>query len=466
MELPITKPSKVCYADELIFSELLEQMAENRHNGFIRITHGSEEGYILFREGKEVAAAYDRFLKSAAIEQIELSFEKSDTLIEVFDLKESQMDYLIDLNQVYKLEEKPPEPVSLSPETYSEPEKIVESEEKLFNPKEASYRKSADSLREEMELQYAEHDKSTAESEIELAPSNEVSVKETAVETENVEAEKPVEPKSVEQKPAESKPVETANADESLNKEGPVSESVVEETIPEMEVADEKSSVSETIIEEESSGSENVVEEGSISESEPIVEEENSIPEEEPEVKTEIEETTPAEIEDLSQSKTPSDTTEITEVSENETIVEEVEEEPEIPMDRSDLLKKYGLRDIDEEEVDKVLETYKGGFVSTEDIEKIELTLMNKIKKSVMSIPRISGTEVMVFLENAQELTGKIKIITIYEGKGFLSRIRGESKDIQNLRFQITDITEMEIRKSFRDYPQIVDNFDIDIEIH
>ena len=44
-------------------------------------------------------------------------------------------------------------------------------------------------------------------------------------------------------------------------------------------------------------------------------------------------------------------------------------------------MKKYGLKDVGEEEVDNILETYKGGSLSDEDVEKIELTLMNKIKK-------------------------------------------------------------------------------------
>ena len=150
--------------------------------------------------------------------------------------------------------------------------------------------------------------------------------------------------------------------------------------------------------------------------------------------------------------------------SEPELDVDEIEEEA-IPIDREELMKKYGLKDIQEEEVDKVLDTYKGGTVSSGDLEKIELTLMNRIKQSVMAVPKIKGTEVMVFLENTRELGGKIKIISEYEGKGLFSRIMGESKVIENLKYQVLDIVEMEIRKSFREYPQIVENFDINIEI-
>jgi hypothetical protein len=128
-------------------------------------------------------------------------------------------------------------------------------------------------------------------------------------------------------------------------------------------------------------------------------------------------------------------------------------------------MKKYGLKDVGEEEVDNILETYKGGSLSDEDVEKIELTLMNKIKKSILGIPKIRGTEVMVFLDNTTELTGTINIITEYESKGLLSRIMGESRDLENLRRQIMNITQMEIKKSFRGYPEIVDDFEINVEI-
>jgi hypothetical protein len=128
-------------------------------------------------------------------------------------------------------------------------------------------------------------------------------------------------------------------------------------------------------------------------------------------------------------------------------------------------MKKYGLKDVGEQEVDNILETYKGGSLSDEDVEKIELTLMNKIKKSILGIPKIKGTEVMVFLDNNAELSGTINIITEYESKGIISRIMGESKDIDNLRRQIINITQIEVKKSFRGYPEIIDDFEINVEI-
>ena len=343
MELPITKPSQVSYADELEFSALMEKMYEKSFDGFIRITHGSEEGYILFEDGNPAAAAYDRFLKNEAVEKIKKAMEKSDSLIEVFDLKPSQLSYLMDLNKAYKIEKEPSPNLSSSDMEGDTNEDDLDYDDGLFNPKEASYRQPIAKIEAEERAEYDRKQEFSSKSEKQL-PVNE-----------------------------------------------PLVESVVEAEVVK----------------------------------EPVVE------------------------------------------SEPELDIDEIEEEEEeaIPIDREELMKKYGLKDIQEEEVDKVLDTYKGGTVSSGDLEKIELTLMNRIKQSVMAVPKIKGTEVMVFLENTRELGGKIKIISEYEGKGLFSRIMGESKVIGNLKYQVLDIVEMEIRKSFREYPQIVENFDINIEI-
>ena len=128
-------------------------------------------------------------------------------------------------------------------------------------------------------------------------------------------------------------------------------------------------------------------------------------------------------------------------------------------------MKKYGIKDIQEEEVENILDSYKGGEISDENVEKIELTLMNKIKKSILGIPKIKGAEVMVFLDNGDDLSGKVNIIMESESKGFFSRIIRESKD-KNLERQIINIVQIEIRKSFRKFPEIVDKFDVNIEIN
>ncbi|MGI6483510.1 MAG: DUF2226 domain-containing protein [Methanobacterium sp.] len=104
MEMPITKPSMVSYADELDFQKLIEDLDKEGKNGFIRVTSGSEEGYILFKNGKQVAASYDEYSTLEALEKIFVVIENSRTLIEVFDVGPAQVDYLLDLNKPYKIE--------------------------------------------------------------------------------------------------------------------------------------------------------------------------------------------------------------------------------------------------------------------------------------------------------------------------------------------------------------------------
>ncbi len=136
----------------------------------------------------------------------------------------------------------------------------------------------------------------------------------------------------------------------------------------------------------------------------------------------------------------------------------------EIPVDRSELLKKYGIKDVQDDDVENLLQSYSGGIIDDDDVERVELVLMNLIKKSVLGIPKIKGTEVMVFLDNYKDLSGTINIITEYESQGFLNRIMGQSRTAVNLRRQIINIAEIAIKKSFRQYPEVVERFEINVE--
>ena len=161
MDLPITRPSMMCYADELKFPDLLNDLSSKKHNGFIRITSGSEEGFILFKEGKEIAASYVRYSRVDAIEKIKSAMEDKTTLIEVFDVRPNQIDFFMDMNKPYligsdayelidkfkkpeeeKKEPKPkavpkPKPVS-SALKESKPEPVIEriEEPKISKPQE------------------------------------------------------------------------------------------------------------------------------------------------------------------------------------------------------------------------------------------------------------------------------------------------------------------------------------------
>ncbi|MCZ3364785.1 MULTISPECIES: DUF2226 domain-containing protein [Methanobacterium] len=403
MELPITRPSMISYADQLNFNELLGELKSKEYNGFIRVTAGSEEGHILFKEGIQIAASYNNDSKIDAIKKIKSATDNSSTLIEVFDLRDSQVNYLMDINKKYLLN------------SGSEVNDVLD------------------------ELKKTGHE-----------------------DKEKIETLIPEKPEVIETPILEEKP-EVIEAP--LTEEKP---EVTEATLPE-----EKPEISESpLLEQNESFLPKKPEINEDIQVEPEIQDSNE------EVKNKLKSISEmksnhvedvrrkAQLKSVNTSISPTETdigVERTDKSENEEI--KTAELANESIDRAELMKKYGLKDVGEEEVENILESYKGGSLSDDDVEKIELTLMNKIKKSILSIPKIKGTEVMVFLDNTSELAGTINIITEYESKGFLSRFMGESKDLDNLKKQIINITQIEIKKSFRGYPEIVDNFKINVEV-
>ncbi|HHW05646.1 MAG TPA: DUF2226 domain-containing protein, partial [Methanothermobacter sp.] len=146
--------------------------------------------------------------------------------------------------------------------------------------------------------------------------------------------------------------------------------------------------------------------------------------------------------------------------------VSKTPDEREKRLSREELMQKYGLKEIDEEEIEKVLETYKGGAITTVDIERIEEALINRIEEAIMVIPDIRNVKVMIFLENAPEFGGDIKVLIERESKGLVSLLIGGSMSEEEVRKHAYDIIEMELKRTFRDYPEIIENFNVDIEIH
>jgi hypothetical protein len=393
----------ISYADQLNFNELLGELKSKEYNGFIRVTAGSEEGHILFKEGMQIAASYDNDSKIDAIKKIKSATDNSSTLIEVFDLRDSQVNYLMDINKKYLIN------------SGSEVNDVLD------------------------ELKKTGHE-----------------------DKEKIETLIPEKPEVIETPILEEKPevIEAPLTEEKTE--------VTEATLPK-----EKPEISESpLLEQNESFLPKKPEINEDIQVEPEIQDNNE------EVKNKlksISEMKSNHVEDVrrkTQIKSGNTSISPTEAgvgvqkadkSENEEMkAAEVANES---IDRAELMKKYGLKDVGEEEVENILESYKGGSLSDDDVEKIELTLMNKIKKSILSIPKIKGTEVMVFLDNTSELAGTINIITEYESKGFLSRFMGESKDLDNLKKQIINITQIEIKKSFRGYPEIVDNFKINVEV-
>ncbi len=401
MEMPITKPSLVSYADELDFAKLLEDLANDHKNGFIRITSGSEEGYILYKDGKQVAASFDKFSKVEALEQISSALENKNTVIEVFDVGPSQVDYLLDLNKAFALDADSDiydvigelkKTGETEKEAVTEPEVDIPEVEEVKPEKVKTQQVSEDTSSSE-EVSQPPVEEKTPDSPLKVDSPGEPEVDKSTVESDQKTPEKDT--------ATDEGPSETKSEESSLSKtsEQPVKEVKKVETSPVTGTA-----------------SEDKVAEPSVDESLPEV--------------TETEE----------------------ESSKDE------------PVDRSELLKKYGIKDVQDEDVENLLQNYSGGIIEDDDVERVELVLMNLIKKSVLGIPKIKGTEVMVFLDNYKDLSGTINIITEYENQGIFNRLMGQNRTATNLRRQIINIAEIAIKKSFRQYPEVVDKFEINVE--
>ncbi len=468
MDMPITKPSMVAYADELEFSQLIEELSKTKKNGFIRVTSGSEDGYLLFKDGKQVAASYDNLSKLEALDKIKQVMEDYKTLVEVFDIRPSQVSYLMDLNKPYLLEKvleinevleelkKDKEDESKEDEISKESEKTPLETESLDQP----------SINPETEITSEDEGptKSSEDTPDEKSPDSDVAEKTVTAET---SSEPRVEEVVVKEKTTSTDPTNTSTDQENkIGEESPSSpgddlSGVKLESTP----ASGKNSPETTTEASSEVVTESSADKIEISESESASEPKStSGPETNDDVKTDIKE---AKISGTPELNDNSSTAPMEKVNPVETAMEEPSAmENEEPMDRTELLKKYGIKDIDEEDVEKVLESYTGGYLSDNDVEKVELTLMNRVKKSIMGLPKVKGTEVMIFLDNAgNDLRGNINVIMEYQSQGFLSRIVGGSKEINNLKRQVIGICNMEIRKIFREYPEVVDKFEINVEI-
>jgi hypothetical protein len=425
MEMPITKPSMVSYADELDFSKLMEDLAKDHKNGFIRVTSGSEEGYILYKDGKQVAASYDRFSKMEALEKINSALGNKNTLIEVFDIGPTQVDYLLDLNKPYTIEADSNvydvigELKKTATETSEEPVKEVTPQVK------------------EPEVTDSNKVETSTENVSEDVKSVENVVEPSVVEKPDTSLKEP--PSS----PEPPKEVEKNEETHSFSSPG------LDKSAADPSVEDVKSSVAEKLDK---------------ALNEPLKEVKvDGVPDSSPyEVLDESVDFSIEEISEQPMADTESETLDEAEMGSESSETQDTVDE--IPVDRSELLKKYGIKDVQDDDVENLLQSYKGGIIDDDDVERVELVLMNLIKKSVLGIPKIKGTEVMVFLDNYKELSGTINIITEYESQGFLNRIMGQNRTAVNLRRQIINIAEIAIKKSFRQYPEVVEKFEINVE--
>jgi len=419
MDLPITRPSMICYADEIEFSEFLKDLSAKKHNGFIRITSGSDEGFILFKKGKEIAASYDRHSRVDAIDKIKDAMEDNETIIEIFNVRSSQIDFFMDMNKPYLIGSEAYDlidEIKRSKEVNStEPEPLPEHKT-VPKPKPVS-----EAIRESEIVEEVKPIKSVGVEEKPI--SNSVSDSVSPQVNDSIESQELKETESVKSEPEtvtvkdDISKINSETVNESLNETKPVNEPLAE-SIPEPAKPEQKfNKPSGTVSSTDTPVNQNI----------------NS-------------------------------TLEVNEQNQNEFSDEELEEAEMPPVGRSELMQKYGITEIQEKDIVNILESYKGGSVSDEDVEKIELTLMNKIKKSILTMSKVKGVEVMVFLDNDDGLSGKANIVIESESKGFFSRLIGDSNNV-NLERRIKDISQIEIRKSFRKYPEIIDKFEVNVEI-
>jgi hypothetical protein len=132
-------------------------------------------------------------------------------------------------------------------------------------------------------------------------------------------------------------------------------------------------------------------------------------------------------------------------------------------IDRDSILEKYGIIEMDEEDVDGLLGEKDGNSLNNEEVENMERILAKKIYNSLMSLSNIKKAAVEVLIENSNELYGIVNIIVEYKPQGFLDRILGNSNK-NNLHMETIEITQTKIGEIFQNSPEVVENFEINVE--
>jgi hypothetical protein len=128
--------------------------------------------------------------------------------------------------------------------------------------------------------------------------------------------------------------------------------------------------------------------------------------------------------------------------------------------ERDNLLEKYGLKDMEEKEIDELLGSYSRDTLNNKELESMERILSKKIHSAVMSLKAIKKAAVEVFIDYSDELYGIVTIIVEYESKGFLDKIMGHSNSMDA---ETIEVTQIEITELFNSY-DLVENFEINIE--
>ena len=131
-------------------------------------------------------------------------------------------------------------------------------------------------------------------------------------------------------------------------------------------------------------------------------------------------------------------------------------------VDRTELLEKYNIKDVHEDDIDYILESFDSPLIE-EDIEKIEEKLINSIETSALSHPKIEWVNVLVFLDT--ELEGNIKIFAEYADRRLLKHII--SKNNEELKVELIQIALYEVWDVFTTLGVNIDNLEskVDVEV-
>ncbi|EKQ52986.1 MAG: hypothetical protein B655_1518, partial [Methanobacterium sp. Maddingley MBC34] len=132
-------------------------------------------------------------------------------------------------------------------------------------------------------------------------------------------------------------------------------------------------------------------------------------------------------------------------------------------VDRSELLAKYNITDVQEDDVNRILENFDRPIID-ENIEEIEEKIVSNIKKSALSNPKIEWVNVLVFLDE-EELDGNIKIFAEFNDGSLFKRIISE--DNKKLEVELIQIALYEVWDVFTTLGVNIDDLEskIDVEV-
>ena len=104
--------------------------------------------------------------------------------------------------------------------------------------------------------------------------------------------------------------------------------------------------------------------------------------------------------------------------------------------------------------------------LDNDKIEMLELNIINNIKKRLLSLPRIKEKSVRISITRQDDIIGNANIVTEYNGKAFFDIFPNSSTyDVSFLQKEIFHIAQIEIKNAFGNFHDVLDYFDILVQI-